>query len=199
MEKHPNIHVRNIAPECWQVHSRRPQTVEKRQIENIKTAIEFAYCDDIAWLGHFDNDEFLYVPSHANVGMRLARLDDGLMCARALPVEYLVPDDPDCRGPDQFKRLATPFARRRQISMRAYPEFGAKVPGGFLSHQVEKSCFRIVPELMEPRIHFCATPHIIIPKSKYWPIWIGRIITLVHGTNFIKNTKNTAHLGPIAK
>jgi hypothetical protein len=55
--------------------------------------------------------------------MRLARLDDDIMCARALTVEYLVPNDPDYTGPDQFKRLATPFARRRQISMRAYPEF----------------------------------------------------------------------------
>jgi hypothetical protein len=53
-----------------------------RQIENIKTAIEFARRDDIAWLGHFDNQEFLHAPSHANVGMRLARLDDDVMCAR---------------------------------------------------------------------------------------------------------------------
>ena len=125
LEKHPNIHVINTAPDYWQARGRHPQTVERRQIENIKTAIEFARRDDIAWLGHFDNDEFLHVPSHANVGMRLARLDDDVMCARALPVEYLVPDDPDYIGPDQFKRLATPFARRRQISTRAYPEFGA--------------------------------------------------------------------------
>ena len=75
-----------------------------------------------------------------------------MLCARALPVEYLVPDDPDYTGPDQFKRLAAPFARRRQISMWAYPEFGAKVSGGFLSRQVGKSFFRIVPELIAPRI-----------------------------------------------
>ena len=87
--------------------------------------------------------------------MRLARLDDDVMCARALPVEYLVPDDPDYTGLDQFKRLATPFARRRHISMRAYPEFDAKVSGGFLSHQVGKAFLRVVPELMAPRIHFC--------------------------------------------
>ena len=155
LEKHPNIQVTNTAPDYWQASGRRPQTVERRQIENIKTAIEFARRDDIPWLGHFDNDEFLHVPSHANVGMRLARLDDDVMCVRALPVEYLVPNDPDYTGPDQFKRLATPFARRRQISMRAYPEFGAKVSGGFLSHQVGKSFFRIVPALMAPRIHFC--------------------------------------------
>ena len=90
LEKHPNIQVTNTAPDYWQAHCRRPQTVERRQIENIKTAIEFARRDDIAWLGHFDQDEFLHVPSHANVGMRLARLDDDVMCARALPVEYLV-------------------------------------------------------------------------------------------------------------
>ena len=41
--------------------------------------------------------------------MRLARLDDDVMCARALPVEYLVPDDPDYTGPNEFKRLATPL------------------------------------------------------------------------------------------
>ena len=81
-----------------------------------------------------------------------------MLCARALPVEYLVPDDPDYTGPDQFKRLAAPFARRRQISMWAYPEFGTKVPGGFLSRQVGKSFFRIVFELMAPRIHFCDYP-----------------------------------------
>ena len=80
-EKHPNIHVTNNAPDYWQARGRRPQTVERRQIEKIKTTIEFARRDDIAWLGHFDNDEFLHVPSHANVGMRLARLDDDVMCA----------------------------------------------------------------------------------------------------------------------
>ena len=158
LEQHPNIRVTNTGPDYWQARSRRPQTVERRQIENIKTAIEFARGDHISWLGHFDHDEFLHVPSHANVGMRLARLDGDVMCARALPVEYLAPDDPNYKGPDQFKRLAAPFARRRQISMWAYPEFGAKVSGGFLSHQVGKSFFRIVPELMAPRIHFCDYP-----------------------------------------
>jgi len=158
LEQNPKIHVTNTGPDYWKLRGRRPQTVERRQIENIKTAIEFARDDDIAWLGHFDCDEFLHVPSHANVGLRLARLDDDIMCARALPVEYLVPDRTDYTGPDQFKRLATPFARRRQISMRAYPEFGAMVSGGFLSHQVGKSFFRIVPELMAPRIHFCDYP-----------------------------------------
>ena len=131
--------------------------------------------------------------------MRLARLDDDVMCARALPVEYLVPDDPDYTGPDQFKRLATPFARRRHISMRAYPEFDAKVSGGFLSRQVGKSFLRVVPELMAPRIHFVTIQRIMIQKSKHWHIWIWRIIILMHGTNFIKNTKNAPHLGPIAK
>ena len=90
--------------------------------------------------------------------MRLVRLDDDVMCARALPVEYLVPDDLDYTGPDQFKRLATTFARRRQISMRTYPEFGAKVSGEFLCPQVGKPFFSIVPELMAARIHFCEYP-----------------------------------------
>ena len=158
LDQHQNINVVTTDPDYWQARGRAPQTVERRQIENIKSAIEYARDDNIAWLGHFDSDEFLHVPSHANVGMRLARLDADVMCARALPVEYLVPDQPDYRGPDQFKRLATPFARRRQISMRAYPEFGAQVSGGFLSHQVGKSFFRIVPEAMTPRIHFCDYP-----------------------------------------
>ena len=127
LDQHQNIHVVTTDPDYWQARGRAPQTVERRQIENIKSAIEYARDDNIAWLGNFDSDEFLHVPSHANVGMRLARLDADVMCTRALPVEYLVPDQPDYRGPDQFKRLATPFARRRQISMRAYPEFGAQV------------------------------------------------------------------------
>ena len=92
------------------------------------------------------------------MALRLTRPDDDVMCARALPAKYLVPDHPDSIGPDQFKRLATSFARRRQISMRAYPEFGAKVSGGFLSHKVGISFFRIVPELIAPRIHFCDYP-----------------------------------------
>jgi hypothetical protein len=62
--------------------------------------------------------------------MRLARLDADVMCARALPVEYLVPDQSDYRGPDQFKRLATPFAQRRQISMRAYLNLAHKFQAG---------------------------------------------------------------------
>ena len=83
--------------------------------------------------------------------------------------------------------------------MRAYPEFGAKVSGGFLSHQVGKSFFRIVPELMAPRIHFCDYPTHSDTKIKTWPIWIWRIIIPMHGINFIKNTKNAAHMDPIAK
>jgi len=59
-ENHPNIHVTNTVPNYKQARGRRPQTVERRQIENIKIAIEFALRDDIAWLGHFDNDEFLH-------------------------------------------------------------------------------------------------------------------------------------------
>ena len=82
LENHPNIHVTNTAPNYKQARGRRPQTVERRQIENIKTAIEFACRDDMAWLGHFDNDEFLHAPSPANAGMRLVRLDDDVMCAR---------------------------------------------------------------------------------------------------------------------
>ena len=122
-----------------------------------------------------------------------------MLCARALPVEYLVPDDPDYTGPDQFKRLAAPFARRRQISMWAYPEFGAKVSGGFLSRQVGKSFFRIVLKLMAPRSHFCDYPTHNNTKIKHWPIWTWRIIIPMHRTNFIKNTNNAAHLGPVAR
>ena len=48
MEKHPNIQVTNTAPDYWQARGRRPQPVERRQIENIKTAIEFARRNDIA-------------------------------------------------------------------------------------------------------------------------------------------------------
>lgn len=121
------------------------------------------------------------------------------MSTRALPAEYFAPDDPDYTGPDQFKRLATTFAHRHQISMRAYPDFGAKVSGGFLSHQVGKSFFRIVPELMALHFLFVTIPHIMIKKSEHWPIWIRRILIPMHGTNFIKNTKNTTHLDPIAR
>jgi hypothetical protein len=48
LEKHSHIRVTNTAPDYWQARGRRPQTVERRQIENIKTAIEFARRDDIA-------------------------------------------------------------------------------------------------------------------------------------------------------
>lgn len=131
--------------------------------------------------------------------MRLARLDGDFMCARALPVKYLVRDDPDYKSPDQFKRLATPFARRRQVSMRAYPEFGAMVSGDFLSHQVGKSFFRVIPELMAPRIHFCYYPTHSDTKIK----------TLAHldlahchtdaWDKFYQNTKNAVPRDPIAR
>lgn len=158
LRAHSNICVTNTGPDYWIKKGRRPHSVERRQIENIKTAIDMARSSGVQWLGHFDADEFLHVPEHAKIKNRLARIDDDVMCARALPVEYLIPDTPDYDGPDQFKRLATPFTRRRQISIRVYPEFGAKISGGFLSHQVGKSFFRIVPELMAPRIHFCDYP-----------------------------------------
>ena len=48
LEKQANIDVINTAPDYWPARGRRPQTVERRQIENIKTAIEFARRDDIA-------------------------------------------------------------------------------------------------------------------------------------------------------
>ena len=154
LEKHPNIHVTNTAPDYWQARGRRPQTVERRQIENIKTAIEFARRDDITCLGHFDNDEFLHVPSHANVGMRLARLDDNVMCARALPVEYLVPDDPDYTGLISSSVWPPPLPVAVKSACRPIlnltPKFrGISKPSGW------KILLRVVPELMAPRIHFC--------------------------------------------
>jgi len=107
--------------------------------------------------GHLENHPNIYVTNTApNYKQARGR--------RPQTVEYLVPDDPDYTGPDQFKRLAAPFAPRRQISMWTYPEFGVKVSGGFLSRQVGKSFFRIVLELMASAAIFVTIPRIIIQK-----------------------------------
>lgn len=58
LDQHPNIRVVTTDSDYWQARGRAPQTVERRQIENIKSAIEYARDDNIAWLGHFDSDEF---------------------------------------------------------------------------------------------------------------------------------------------
>ena len=159
LRAHSNICVTNTGPDYWSKKGRRPHSVERRQIENIKTAIDMARSSGIQWLGHFDADEFLHVPEHAKIKNRLVRIDDDVMCARALPVEYLIPDTPDYDGPDQFKRLATPL----HADVKSASAF---TPNSVLKYRVGSSVIRLVSHFSElfpsswPRGFISATtPH----------------------------------------
>lgn len=115
---------------------------QSRQFENARHA--YGRAGDVDWLAHIDVDEFL-CPARP-LAEQLADLPASCLCARVRPVEALAPVSAD--HPLYAKACAQDRATRKQQTEALYPDYGAHLNGGFLSHVAGKILYRTgIPDL----------------------------------------------------
>jgi hypothetical protein len=116
---------------------------QSRQFENARHA--YGRAGDLDWLCHIDVDEFL-LPAQQSIAAQLAALPEDCFCARIRPIEALAPLTPE--APLHAKACALDRGLRNRQTERLYPDYGAHLNGGFLSHVAGKLFYRCgVPDL----------------------------------------------------
>lgn len=135
----------------------RPKTIEGRQKANLNNAISYLLKQEAPpdWVTHIDIDEFILPKPYHEIGRKLGKVPEGKMALRMRPIENLISDHDG--EVTYFKALVYPFGKRKRSSPDIYPQFGTDIPGGFLSHTVGKSFFRLTKDLA-PNIHLLRTP-----------------------------------------
>lgn len=115
---------------------------QSRQFENARHA--YGRAGDVDWLAHIDVDEFL-CPSRP-LAAQLADLPAACLCARVRPVEALAAVGAE--QPLYAKACAQDRATRQRQTETLYPDYGAHLNGGFLSHVAGKMLYRTgIPDL----------------------------------------------------
>ena len=146
-----------VTDETYWKNSNRPSSIENRQSKNAQHAYRRVKSQfpHIQWLGHIDIDEFIYTEEGVKLGRRLAMQPETCQTIRILPAEYLAPDHEDYEGPDQFKILPRRTVDRKEIADHIFPNYGPRLPGGFISHKAGKVMFRIQDSAskVQPKIH----------------------------------------------
>ncbi|MFC3615828.1 glycosyltransferase family 2 protein [Lutimaribacter marinistellae] len=143
LKAHPKARVFNCDAAYWEKRKRdRPDKHQSRQTANATHAYNRA---DVDWIAHVDVDEFIW--PDAPLAERLAGLPDACPTARMRPVESLA-----C-APDLYKAFV-PAGSERDDTVRAiYPQYGAFVKGGFMSHVAGKLFARTGRKKASFRIH----------------------------------------------
>lgn len=111
----------------WQASGKpRPEAHQLRQAHNATQAYR---ASDLDFLGHFDTDEFVLPEVEVARGLRFVPED----CAQARlrPIELLAPED---GVPRHFKRSHREAGVKRAVLSEIYPNYGAYLTGGFISH-----------------------------------------------------------------
>ncbi len=147
LKAHPKVRVIDCDAAYWKRQPRtRPDAHQLRQTYNANRAYR-KQCKDLDWLTHIDVDEFLW--SVAPIAHELAALPNEAITARVYPAEVLA-------GSDRYFRTAVPKGEQlRAMTRTLYPNWGAYVAGGMLSHRVGKIFVRIQVEDLKIRIHQC--------------------------------------------
>lgn len=147
LKAHPKVRVIDCDDAYWQRQPKdRPDAHQLRQTYNANRAYR-KQCKDLDWLTHIDVDEFLC--AKAPIATELAALPEEGITARVYPAEVLA-------GSDRYFRTAVPKgAQLRAITQALYPNWGAYVAGGMLSHRVGKIFVRTGIEGLKIRIHQC--------------------------------------------
>ena len=115
---------------------------QSRQFENARHA--YGRSGDVDWLTHIDVDEFL-CPARPVAG-QLADLPSDCLCARVRPIEALAATSPG--QPLYAKACAQDRPTRTRQTEALYPDYGAYLNGGFLSHVAGKLFYRTsIPDL----------------------------------------------------
>ena len=144
LKAHPKIRVQRCDHVFWdKTLGRRPVKHQVRQSENATHA--YHRKTEVDWLAHIDVDEFIV--SKQQVSTTLSTLPSTTQCARLRPMEQLVGDK------RTFKGFVPANSERNAIVQDIYPEFGAFIKGGFLSHVAGKLFVRTGINDLSWRIH----------------------------------------------
>lgn len=112
---------------------------------------------EVDWLIHMDADEFLV--SDEAVADVLNALPQGTTSARVRPMEQLA------GAPDMFKAFIPPGPNRDPLVRRLYPNYGAHLKGGFLSHVAGKLFVRTGMDDITLRIHNAFEGDTMLPRA----------------------------------
>lgn len=147
LNAHPAIRAVHTDAAWWAKRKGRPDRHQVRQSLNARHANNRRA--DVDWLAHIDVDEFL-IPQ-TPIADQLARLPDAAMCARVRPIEALAP----VRDNDEtvFKAFHLDQQARQAAAQACFPNWGAQLSGGFLSHVAGKLFFRTGLQGLQIKIH----------------------------------------------
>ncbi|MCA1335349.1 glycosyltransferase family 2 protein [Pseudooceanicola marinus] len=137
LKAHPKIRAVQCDDRYWRRVARNgcPDKHQMRQTLNASHCYNAKNRHD--WLAHIDVDEFL-LPDRP-VTEILAALPPAVLSARMRPMEVLArPEGPDAEGPVHLRAFSLALAQRHAETERVYPEFGAYLNGGMLSHVAGK-------------------------------------------------------------
>ena len=151
---HPKVNVTQCDARYWKMRRpkethQRPPMHQGRQFANAKWAYMHSAVD---WLAHIDVDEFLW--PKGDMRDQLAQLPKDSLCARVRPIEALAGDG----EATHFKACAENWMQRLDETPKIYPEFGAYLNGGFLSHVAGKLFVRTGLQNIKFKIHNLETP-----------------------------------------
>ncbi|WP_170328944.1 glycosyltransferase family 2 protein [Ruegeria arenilitoris] len=143
LNRHPQIQVRTCDARFWTYRQReRPEKHQTRQTANATFTYRKASED---WLAHLDIDEFLWSP-HPIVAL-LADVPDHIPGVRVRPIEAMA------GGDDLYKAYIPKGPNRDAVVQELYPNYGAFVLCGFLSHVQGKLFARTGLQKINYRIH----------------------------------------------
>lgn len=144
----PRCHVIVADEAYWARRRQRPDKHQARQSANATRG--YRRDPGVDWLGHIDVDEFL-MPGDVPLAAQLAALPDGTRTARVRPIEALA--QPGGGTPQWFKGCHPRQGPRNAETEVIYPNYGALLNGGFLSHVAGKIFVRTGLPDVSLRIH----------------------------------------------
>ena len=149
LKAHPKLRPMLTDDAYWSgMGMKRRAKHQSRQFENARHA--YGRAGDLDWLAHIDVDEF-FLPSAGSIAAQLAALPADCFCARVRPIEALAPVEAD--QPLYAKACALDRGKRTRQTERLYPDYGAHLNGGFLSHVAGKLFYRTGVADLKVNIH----------------------------------------------
>ena len=147
LKTHPKIWVLVTDEVYWDKRGGRPAMHQPRQSKNARHAYRRAA--DLDWITHIDVDEFLL--PRQNISGLLADMPQDVQCLRIRPIEALDGQLPD--GTQPFKAFHIPQKDRQAAAKACFPNWGAALSGGFLSHVAGKLFMRTGLKGLQIKIH----------------------------------------------
>lgn len=159
LRRHPKVTAQVCDDAFWD--RRKRDKPEKHQVRQTVHATFTYRHTKLDWLAHIDVDEFLW-PT-APVAELLRDVPADIHAVRVRPIEALA-----C-GEDLYKSFIPKSPEREALVEAIYPNFGAFVLGGFLSHVQGKLFVRTGLENLNYRIHNLFQNKVILPCKTELP------------------------------